>query len=293
MDTRQLEYFVSVADHRSFTRAATALYAAQSTVSAGVRSLERELGVRLFDRTTKAFSLTSAGAALLPEARRAIESIDRVRSSVAQSGAEIRGRLRIGTFISLDSIELPHILGEFHRRHPLVDLQLIASPSGSTGLADEVRHGRADVAFMGLPARELSGFHVVELARSHFIAIMRSDDPLAERIEIDLEDLVGCRWIDSPRGYASRMILDRLFLGKGLERVISAEVADAAEIPRLVAAGLGVAAVPELIYRPAPGVKALPIRSRELELVISVISRENPAPAAAAFLALIARPDLG
>ncbi len=288
MDTRQLEYFVAVAEEQSFTRAAGRLYAAQSTVSAGVRSLERTLGAPLFERSTNHVALTSAGTALLPEARAALESLDRVRASVAMTGAEIRGRLRIGTFIALDAVDLPEMLGEYHRRHPLVDLQLIASPSGSTGLSDEVRRGRADVAFTGLPAGDLSGLRVLEVLCSSFVAVLPAAHPLGERQEVALADLVTDRWIDSPVGYASRTVLDRILSRSGLSRVIAAEVADAGEMPKLVAAGLGIAAIPEFIYRPGADVLVRPIDAEGLAMSISVISRPNPSPAARAFLKLAA-----
>ncbi|WP_349898377.1 LysR family transcriptional regulator [Parafrigoribacterium soli] len=287
MDGRQLEYFVAVAEELNFTRAAVKLFAAQSTVSAGIRSLEQELGATLFDRSTKIISLTAAGSSLLPEARGAIEALDRVRSSVALNSEGLRGRLRIGTFIALDAVRLPEILGEFHRRHPHVDIQLIASPSGSTGLSEEVRHGRADVAFAGLPLSDLASFNVLEVARSPFVAILPATHPLAAGSEVRLGDLVTERWIDSPAGYASRIVFDRVLAERGLTRVISDEVADAGEMPKLVAAGLGIAAIPEIIYRPAAGVVVRPIVDSDAELVLTVISRAHPAPATAAFLALM------
>jgi DNA-binding transcriptional LysR family regulator len=287
MDTRQLEYFVAVADELNFTRASARLFAAQSTVSAGIRSLEHELSAVLFDRSTKAVSLTAAGVALLPEARAAIEAADRVRSSVALGAEGIRGRLRIGTFIALDAVRLPQILGTFHERHPLVDLQLIALPTGSTGLVDEVRHGRADVAFTGLPRRDLAGFDVLELASSPFVAIVPSKHPLALRPAVRLSELVAERWIDSPAGYAARVVFDRVLADAGLTRVISAEVGDAGEIPKLVAAGLGIAVIPELIYRAGPPVVTRPIVDVATRLTFSAISRPHPTPAAAAFLQLL------
>lgn len=287
MDTRQLEYFIAVSEELNFTRAAVRLFAAQSTVSAGIRSLEQELGALLFDRSTKLVSLTAAGMALLPEARTAIEALDRVRTSVTLSPAGLHGRLRIGTFIGLDAIRLPQTLGQFHAAHPLVDLQLIASPSGSTGLVDEVRHGRADVAFTGLPLHELTGFDVLELARSAFVAVLPLGHPLASRTVVELADLVKERWIDSPPGYASRVIFDRVLSDFGLNRVISAQVGDAGEIPKLVGAGLGVAAIPEIIFRTAPGVVVRPIAGKDIDLVLTVISRPNPTPTAATFLKLL------
>jgi len=287
MDTRQLEYFVAVAEELNFTRASARLFAAQSTVSAGIRSLERELGAAVFDRSTKAVSLTAAGTALLPEARNAIEALDRVRSSVAPGDGGLRGRLRIGTFIGLDAVQLPQVLGIFHTRHPLVDLQLIVSPSGSTGLADDVRHGRADLAFTGLPHHELAAFNVLEVARSPFVAILPVGHPFAAQRAVKLVDLVAERWIDSPPGYASRVVFDRVLADSGLTRVISAEVGDAGEAPKLVAAGLGIAVIPEIIFRAAPGVVVRPLAGPDIKLVLSVISRPNPTPAATAFLDLI------
>lgn len=293
MDTRQLEYFVTVADELNFTRASARLFAAQSTVSAGIRSLEHELSAVLFDRSTKVVSLTAAGMALLPEARAAIEAADRVRSSVALGAEGIRGRLRIGTFIALDAVRLPQVLGTFHERHPLVDLQLIALPSGSTGLVDEVRHGRADVAFTGLPLRDLAGFEVLELASSPFVAIVPEGHRLASRPTVRLSELVAERWIDSPAGYAARIVFDRVLADAGLTRVISAEVGDAGEIPKLVAAGLGIAVIPELIYRAGPPVVTRSIAGVDTRLNLSVISRPHPTPAAAAFLELISTELLG
>jgi DNA-binding transcriptional LysR family regulator len=287
MDTRQLEYFVAVAEELNFTRASARLYAAQSTVSAGIRSLEHELSAVLFDRSTKAVSLTAAGMALLPEARAAIEAADRVRTSVALGAEGIRGRLRIGTFIALDAVRLPHVLGRFHERHPLVDLQLIALPSGSSGLVDEVRHGRADVAFTGLPLHDLAGFDVLELASSPFVAIVPQEHPLASRPTVQLRELAAERWIDSPPGYASRVVFDRVLADAGLTRVISAEVGDAGEIPKLVAAGLGIAVIPQIIYRAGSPVVVRPIAGVDTRLNLSVISRPHPTPAAAAFLQLL------
>lgn len=293
MDTRQLEYFVAVAEELNFTRASVRLFAAQSTVSAGIRSLERELGAAVFDRSTKAVSLTAAGTALLPEARKAIEALDRARSSVALGAEGLRGRLRIGTFIGLDAVQLPRVLGTFHERHPLVDLQLIVSPSGSTGLTDDVRHGRADLAFTGLPRHELAGFDVLEVARSPFVAILPVGHPLAAQSAVKLVDLVTERWIDSPPGYASRVIFDRVLADASLTRVISAEVGDAGEAPKLVAAGLGIAVIPEIIFRAAPGVVVRPLAGPDINLVLTAISRPNPTPAATAFLELIGERTIG
>ena len=287
MDTRQLEYFVAVAEELNFTRAARRLFAVQSTVSAGIRSLEHELGAALFERSSKRVALTPAGMALLPEAHAAIEAVDRVRSAVTLTKRGIRGRLRVGIFTNIDFVDLPALFGEFHERYPLVDLQLGASPSGSTGLADDVRRGRIDVAFMGLPAQDLAGFRVVELARSAFVAVLPAAHPLAGKESVSLAELAGEPWVDSPEGFGTRIAVERAFAAAGLGRTVKAEVADLGELPRFVRAGLGVAVLPLIIYRPAPDVVLLPLDDG-IDWMLSAISRPKPSPAIAALLELLA-----
>jgi DNA-binding transcriptional LysR family regulator len=286
VDTRQLDYFVTVAEELNFTRAAHRLFAVQSTVSAGIRSLEQELGATLFERSSKRIALTPAGIALLPEAHAAIEAIDRVRSSVALTEGGIRGRLRVGIFTNLDFVDLPAVFGVFHERYPLVDLQLVASASGSTGLADDVRRGRVDVAFMGLPPPDLVGFHVLALARSAFVAVLPLTHPLATRRSVSLAELASERWVDSPHGFGNRIAVDRAIASAGLSRLVTAEVADLGDVPRFVAAGLGVAVLPEITYRATPDVTVLPLTDHGVDWIFSAISRPAPSLAAAALLEL-------
>ncbi|HEY0259298.1 MAG TPA: LysR family transcriptional regulator [Lacisediminihabitans sp.] len=287
METRQLEYFVTVAEELSFTRAAGRLFAVQSTVSAGIRALEHDLGTTLFERSTKHVALTVAGTAMLPEARRAIEAVDRVRTAAAPTSAGIRGRLRVGIFTNLEFVDLPGIFGEFHDHHPLVDLQLAASPSGSTGLADDVRRGRIDAAFMGLPLQDLAGFRVLSLAESGFSVVMPATHPLASRRTIELSELAHERWIDSPDGFGNRIAVDRAFASARLSRTITTQVADLGEIPRFVAAGLGIAVIPTITYVPADGVVLARLTGHDVDWRLSLISRTSPSPAVSALLDLL------
>ena len=288
METRQLEYFVAVAEELSFTRAAARMFAVQSTVSAGIRALEADVGAPLFLRSTKSVALTPAGEVLLPEARLALEAVDRVRSAAAASTAGIRGRLRVGIFTNIGFVDLPALFGEFHASHPLVDLQLGASASGSTGLADDVRRGRVDVAFMGLPARDLAGLDVLVLAQTRFVAVLPQGHPLAARDGVTMHDLAQERFVDSPEGFGNRVVIERAFAEAGITRAVSAVVSDLGEIPRFVAADLGVAVVPELGLAPPAGTVAVPLVDPVVEWSLSVASRANPSPAVAALLGILA-----
>jgi len=289
METRQLEYFVAVAEELNFTRAASRLFAVQSTVSAGIRALETELGATLFVRSTKSVALSPAGEVLLPEARRALEAVDRVRSAAAGSSAGIRGRLRVGIFTNIAFVDLPGLFGAFHTLHPLVDLQLGASASGSTGFADDVRRGRVDVAFMGLPAADLSGLSVLALATTTFVAVLPAAHRLAGRSTVTLRDLAGERFVDTPAGFGNRVVIERAFAEQGVTRSVSAEVSDLAEVPRFVAAELGIGVVPLVTLTPTAGTVSVPVVDPEVAWQLSVISRPNPSPAVAALLGLFSR----
>ena len=187
VDTRQLEYFVAVADARNFTRAAERVFAAQSTVSAGIRALEREVGAALFERDPHGVRLPDAGRAVLEEARAAIDALERMRQAAAGDG-ELRGTVRVGIFTNLTTIDLPGIMGEFHRRHPYVDLRLGPSPSGSTGLVEDVRQGRLDIAFHGLPDA-VPDLVTRPLVDSPFLAVLPEGHRLAGRRSVELADL--------------------------------------------------------------------------------------------------------
>lgn len=286
MDTRQLEYFVAVAEELNFTRAAARLFAAQSTVSAGVAALERELGGRLFERDAHGVRLTGVGEAALAEARTGLQSIERLRDLVVGEGA-LRGAVRVGIFTNLTSIDLPGIMGEFRRRHPGVDLRLGPSPSGSTGLADDVRQGRVDVAFLGLPD-SVPGVIELTLAEVPFVAVLPEGHPLAAGDgAVPLEALAAERWVDAREGFGNRVTLDRALTAAGLTRQIATEVSDLGEIPRFVAAGLGVAALPTLTVLPTPGAVTRPL-TPAIEWRLSVIAHPRPGAAARALVGLIA-----
>lgn len=285
MDTRQLEYLIAVADERSFTRAAERVFAAQSTVSAGIQSLERELGAALFERDAHGVRPTEVGEAVIAEARAALEAVERMRDLAGDQGP-LRGTVRVGIFTNLQSVDLPGIMGEFHRRHPDVDLRLGPSPGGSTGLVEDVRQGRLDIAFHGLPETvpDLLTRHLVD---SPFLAVLPEGHPLARRRSVALADLAEEAWVDSRAGFGNRVTLDRAFAALGLTRRVPTELADLGEIPRFVAAGLGVAALPELTIIPAEGAVTRPLRE-PVDWRLNAIARPRPGRAAEALLTLLA-----
>ena len=131
MELRHLEHFVTVAEQQNFTRAAQRLHLVQSALSVSIRSLERELDARLFERTTREVKLTDAGRILLPEARRTLDAAASARAAVFGAHAGLRGTLRLGMMQVISVVDVGSLIARFHRERPLVDIRPRAALGGS------------------------------------------------------------------------------------------------------------------------------------------------------------------
>ena len=154
MELQQLAKFVAVAEEGSFTRASDRLHVVQSAVSAGVRKLEKELGATLFDRSTHSVELTDAGLALLPQARATLAAAAAAREAVDEVRGGLRGTVGLGTMQAqgMRAVDLPAVLAAFRAEHPEVEVR-IRHAGGSSEMAQQVREGRLDLAFVALPGR--------------------------------------------------------------------------------------------------------------------------------------------
>jgi DNA-binding transcriptional LysR family regulator len=239
MELRHLEHFVAVAEERSFTRAAARLHVVQSGLSVSIRSLERELQARLFDRTTHRVGLTDAGLALLVEARRTLEAADGARDAVAAVRGGVRGRLRIGIMQSLALVDLAGLLTRFHQERPQVQIIPRPASGGSSELARDVVEGQLDVAFTAVPGGYPPGLSVLPLASERMMLACAPEHPLAQRDTVGLHEIDGERFVDFPAGWGTRMAADRLLAAEGIRREVAVEVADVATVIELIRAGLG------------------------------------------------------
>jgi DNA-binding transcriptional LysR family regulator len=261
----------------------------QSGVSAAIKTLERDLRAPLLDRTSKRVTLTDAGEALLPKARAALDAVRAARDAVGEVHGGLRGSLRIGTLTSVGLIDIPALLGDFHRSHPAVTLQLTVSPSGSAGLVDGLTDGRLDLAIVSLPGRAPGGVHLRQLHWERLDLVVPGDHRLAGRDRITIADLAGEQFVDFPIGYGNRSVVDRAFAAAEVTRQVSTEVIDIGTGARFVAAGLGVAILPRFAVPEGLGVVLRTVRDADLRWPLGVATSAVRAPSAAtrALLALI------
>ncbi|WP_068057966.1 LysR family transcriptional regulator [Nocardia xishanensis] len=286
MELQQLRYVVAVAETNSFTRAAERCHVVQSALSHQIARLERELGARLFERTSRRVRLTPAGAAFLPAARQCLDTAERAAAEVAAAVGEVRGRLAVGLIPTVSAVDVPTALREFRRRHPHVRIGLRVG--ASEDLAAQVEQGTIDVAFLGLPTTvRPRGVAVQELARDRLVAVVAPDHPLAGESAVDLRRLSSEVFVDLPAGTAGRAQSDQAFAAAGLDRDVAFEVTTADYITRLVGQDLCVAMLPAAYAPQLSGVVTLAIDDAPTRVEYVVWNRFSPTPAATAFLSIV------
>ncbi len=280
MEIRQLAQFVAVAEERSFTRAARRLGYVQSALSVSIQSLERELGVRLFDRTTHQVLLTDAGEALLPSARQTLASAEETRDVAAALRGVLRGTLRIGLMQSFAFLDVADLLGEFHRLYPAVEIQVRPSTGGSLALAAELQHGGIDIAFVSL-REDPPGVSTTELAVEELYLVGAAELLPRQLARVQLSDLSAATFVDFPSGWGIRAAVDHAFATAGVNRRVAIEVADVNTCLQLLRAGLGVSLLAPSLLQGDHGLQTRRLASPLNWRVVMAVPSNRPRRAAA------------
>ncbi|QES46992.1 LysR family transcriptional regulator [Streptomyces venezuelae] len=197
MELRTLRYFVAVAEELHFGRAAARLRMSQPPLSRAIKQLEADLGTALLERSPAGVTLTAPGATLLNEARTLLDRADLVRVRVAAAAATGAAVLMVGILGDGTDRGAQRLAAAYRRRHPEVEVRI-----RETDLTDPtcgLRAGLVDVALTRAPFDE-TGLTVHELRSDPVGAVLRADDPLARRDDLELADLAARRWFRFPDG---------------------------------------------------------------------------------------------
>lgn len=246
MELFQLTSFLKVAELGSVTRAAEALYLTQPAVTQQIRSLENELGVRLFDRTGRGVRLTLAGEALREHAHRSLAVLDECRQVIADLDAGVAGKLLIGAGVTTSVFHLPDWLRAFRETHPAVDV--VVRTGRSREVTQFVLDREIDLGLVTSPVQHpdlcVTGLHDEEI-----LLVTPSDHPIAGH-SIEPDELSAVPLILFPQGTGFRSYLDRTLSDAGVSARVKMETDSVEAIKRFVEAGLGVS------FLPAPAVES-------------------------------------
>ncbi len=293
MTSHQLRLFLAVAQQRSFSRAAESQHLTQSAVSQQIEALEREHGVRLFERLPRRIELTDAGEALLPYAERVTALLDEAAHALAEVRGVASGRLRVAASPTPATYWLPPLLGAFARAYPAIEVLLEVDVSAR--VARRVADGESALGVVEGLAQDdrLSATPLLE----DELLLMAPPAFVPERVVADgvlsLDELTRLRYLAREPTAFTRTLVDGRLRALGVEWPPAMELGNIEAIKRAVAAGLGASFISRyaVVDEVAAGrLRGFRIDGLDLRRPWYLLQRTGarPAPAAAAFLTMLA-----
>ncbi|MCB0999777.1 MAG: LysR family transcriptional regulator [Acidimicrobiales bacterium] len=303
MELRQVAYFLAVVDHGGFGRAATALRVAQPSLSEGIRRLEADLGVALFERRGREVRLTHAGVDALGPARAMLRDAEHVRRAVDRHGELLTGVLDLVALPSLADHPVARLIGRFRVLAPSVSVR-VATPASALELERMLLDGRCEV---GITERSEGargrGIDQLAFGTQELLAVFPppqrdagSPDPVGvaragrARVTVSLDELAAAPLVLSPVGTSVRDHVDRALHSIGAAATVVVETNQREAIVPLVLAGAGATVLPAPVADVAAASGAIVRRFRprmRRDLVVAV-GPGRRSPAAAAFVAMAA-----
>ncbi len=250
MELFQLRYFAAAARLGNFSRAAGEVCVSQPSLSLQIANLEKEVGADLFMRHGRSVRLTDAGQTLQEHAERILAQEAEARRAVRQVVGLERGRLSLWTLPTLGQHLLPPALAAFRQAHPGVEISVReAVPARAVGEA--VLSGKADMGFVHLPC-SVPGLTQRVLLEEELSLVVPSDHPLARVAQVALSDVAGEDFVWVPEGSTTEHPIFAACVAAGFTPKIACVSGSAQGMQALVAAGLGIALLPELAIATPP-----------------------------------------
>ena len=240
MELAQLEAFLQVAQHRSFSRAAEALFLTQPSVTARIQSLEREIGERLFERTGRSVTLTDAGHAFMPHAQRALQAVQEGTDAIEAVRHGDVGSIRLGSSSSIATYVLPKILRHFRENRPRVHVHL--TTGNSEDLIEKLIAGETHVVVSRLTQHpEVESLH---LYNDDLALVVSPSHPFAARGRVTIAEAGREPFLFFERSSSYHSIVYSMFLRVGVVPESVMELDSMETTKHMVEAGLGIAILP-------------------------------------------------
>ena len=244
MDIRQLSYFLEVAEHASFSKASKAIHLSQPTLSKMVKSLEEELGVMLFNRSTRRVDLTEAGKVVQLHAQAVIGAASNLQAAVADLIELKTGKFTLGLPPVIGASFFPKVITEFRRIRPEITIQIVEE--GGKRIEELLQEGSIDLGVVVLPADE-SLFEIVPIVKRQLKLVVPVDHPLSGRETVRLGDLREEPFILFRQEFNLHDRVKAACIREGFEPHVAYESSQWDFIYELVCANQGISLLPETI----------------------------------------------
>lgn len=268
MEVHQLRYFCEIVRQGTFTRASEAQKISQPSLSQQILKLEAELGGQLFDRMPRSANLTVFGKAFLPRAQRILRELEDAKTEMLQMTGEEKGVVVVGIIPTITPYLLPSILQGFSRRHPSVQIRVVEEITPV--LLEHLHQGSIDISIVALPVPGTE-IDVTELFEERFLAAVPEDHPRAKQKRLRLAELKNDPFLLLKEGHCFRDNVIAACRESRTNPSIAFESGQFSTILAMVAAGMGVSAVPAMAASPVAGCRFIPLVGKRSVRKIGVI----------------------
>lgn len=242
---KQLKSFLEISNSGSFVEASENLHLSQPALSISIGKLESAVGGPLFARSRKGIQLTPEGKHFLPVARRLVDDWDLALDDLSRLFNKQVGKVSLAALPTLAAGFLPAVLTDFKQQYPSLEISvhdLLASQ-----IDELISEGRADIGLSVQP-RNIETVHFEPLIEDQFVAVCPNDHPLLSLEEVSWDQLLAYPIIDLDKMSSTRQAIERVIGDLGREMNLFCEVSQIGTVGRMVAAGLGVSALPSLSF---------------------------------------------
>ncbi len=240
---KQLSAFVAVAQCQSFAEACERIHLSQPALSIAIKNMEESLGGALFIRSTRAVLLTPEGERLLPMAKRLLADWDQALGDISDLFSLSRGRLRVAAMPSFAEAKLPQVFAGFQQQYPNINITLHDVLNES--VIDMVRAGRVELGVCFRPAI-MEDLHFSALFDDEMVALLPAEHPLAAQSTVTWQDFTPHPFMALSPPSNVRAHMESQLAEHDIELSVDLEVNQLATIKQMVAAGVGVSAVPKM-----------------------------------------------
>ncbi|MFK8111709.1 MAG: LysR family transcriptional regulator [Rubripirellula sp.] len=275
MNLRTLELFCTIAEQRSFSKAAAVHDLTQSAVSQAMQHLEESLGVQLIDRSKRPLVLTAAGKTYLRGLRGVLGTYHRLEQEVRSTSKQLSGRITIGTIVSVGLSYMPEATQAFSRLHPEVDV--VTQYGANDRVFEMTTGGEVDFGLVSFP-RNTKQLQSVLWQQEPVRLVCSSEHPLASQHEVSLSQLSGIDMIGFDRQLKLRQEIDQCLAKAGIKVNIRMEFDNADSMIRAIQANRGIGIVPEAAVRRETAIGSLRVVAcRELRMTrpLGIIFRRS------------------
>jgi len=247
MNFRALQYFVKLAELKHFSKAASACFVSQPTLSTQIAKLEEELGVYLVERAPRQVMLTPIGEDIAHRARHILRDIEHMKDAARRSKDPETGNIKLGIFPTLAPYLLPHVIPVIRQRYP--DLRLQLAEEKTEDILNMLDQGRLDAGLLALPVEE-HGMEMEVLFVEPFVTAMPASHPLAEKQVIKVRDLEGEELLLLEEGHCLREHALAVCALAGAHERVDFHATSMETLRQMVAANAGVTLMPVLSVKP-------------------------------------------